>query len=143
MQIAIASSLGQLTGHTVAVLAQFEPHFFDVEQHLPSMVQQGFTGRRQGHAFRLAHEQADAQRFLQLRQPLAGRRHSDGFMRGGTGLCALLMNGDKQLESDQVEAADQAFLQHGRARCLGSAEPAGYPGSKAISPQHHEASPYT
>jgi hypothetical protein len=35
------------------------------------------------------------------------------------------MNGDKQLESDQVEAADQAFLQHGGLNDFCSTESVG------------------
>jgi hypothetical protein len=35
---------------------------------------------------------------------------------GGAGQRALFVHGDEQLEGDQVEAADQAFLQHGKAR---------------------------
>lgn len=77
------------------------------------MVQQGFTGRGERHAFGLTHEQSDAQRLLQFHQPLAGRRHRDGFARSRTGQRALFVHGDEQLQSDQVEAANQAFLQHG------------------------------
>ncbi|MNK89079.1 hypothetical protein D3C87_1090740 [compost metagenome] len=97
----------------MAVLAQLQAHFLDVEQHLPRVVQQGFAGRRQRHALGLSHEQADAQRFLQLHQTLARRRHGNRFARGCTGQGALFVDGDKQLQGDQVETADQAFLQHG------------------------------
>ena len=45
-------------------------------------------------------------------QPLAGRRHRNRLSGAGTGQRAFFMDGDKQLESDQVETADQAFLQH-------------------------------
>lgn len=113
---AVSGKHPHITPYTVAMFAQFEAHFLDVEQHLPGMVQQGFTGRRQGHALGLTHEQADTQRLLQLHQALAGRRHRDRFTGGGTSQGALFVDSHKQLESDQVEAADQAFLQHGRAR---------------------------
>lgn len=73
------------------------------------MVQQGFPGRRQGHALGLAHKQTNPERFLQLHQALAGRRHRDRFSRGSTGQRALFVDSDEQLEGDQVEAADQAF----------------------------------
>ncbi len=76
------------------------------------MVQQGFTGRRQGHALGLAHEQADAQRLLQFHQAFARRRDCNRFARGGAGQRTLFMHGDEQLQGDQVETADQAFLQH-------------------------------
>jgi hypothetical protein len=34
--------------------------------------------------------------------------------RSRTGQRAFLVDGDEQLQSDQVETADQAFLQHGK-----------------------------
>ncbi|MND83250.1 hypothetical protein D3C80_751040 [compost metagenome] len=111
-----------VAAHTVAVLAQFKSHFLDVEQHLPGMVQQGFTGRRQGHALGLAHEQADAQRLLQLHQTLARRRDGNRFARRCTGQRALFVHGDEQLQGDQVETADQAFLQHRVLGEVGSGE---------------------
>lgn len=59
------------------------------------MVQQGFAGRRQGHALGLTHEQANAQRLLQLHQPLARRRHRDGLAGRGTGQRAFFVDGDE------------------------------------------------
>lgn len=88
------------------------------------MVQQGFTGRGEDHAFGLAHEQCDAQRLLQFHQTLARRRHRNGFARGRTGQCAFLVDGDEQLQGDQVEAADQAFCSMGDSK-TGSFESAG------------------
>lgn len=76
------------------------------------MVQQGFAGRRQSHALGLTHEQADAQRLFQLHQAFAGRRHRDGLAGGRAGQRALFVDGDEQLQGNQVEAADQASLQH-------------------------------
>jgi hypothetical protein len=73
------------------------------------VVQQRFTRCRQRHAFGLTHKQTDAEHLLQLHQPLARRLHRNRLPRRGTSQRALLVHGNKQLESDQVETADQAF----------------------------------
>lgn len=94
------------------VLANIDTDLFDIGQNPLGVIKQGFACGRQLHTLGVALEQLYTKGLFHVVHTLARRRKRDHLQLRCSGQRTLLMHADEQLEGDEVEPADEVFLEH-------------------------------